>query len=61
MQESIHLTALHQATSEIVVFMLLDMETVAAGEVDVSMAEVVAKYAEEEVDELEEDTSKEVV
>ena len=52
---------LHQAASESVVFMLLDVETVAAEEVDVSMTEVVAEDVEEEVDEVEEDTHKEVV
>ena len=41
--------------------MLLDVETVAVEELDVSMAEVVEEDVEEEVDELEEDTSKEVV
>ena len=37
------------------------METVAAEEVDVSMAEVVAEDVEEEMNEVEEDTSNEVV
>ena len=41
--------------------MLLAVETVAAEEVDVSMSEVVSEDVEEEVDEGEEDTSKEVV
>ena len=41
--------------------MLLDVETVAAEYVDVSMAEVVAEEVEEEVDEVEEETSEEVV
>ena len=41
--------------------MMLDMETMATEEVDVSMSEVVEEDVEEEVDELEEDMSKEVV
>ena len=41
--------------------MLLDVETVAAEEVYVSMSEVVAEDVEEEVDKVEEDTPKEVV
>ena len=52
---------LHQAASESAVFMLLDVETVAAEEVDVSMAEVTEEDMEEEVDDVEEDTYKEVV
>ena len=38
--------------------MLLNVETVAALEVGVSMAEVAAEDMKEEVNELEEDTSK---
>ena len=41
--------------------MLLAVNTVAAEEVDISMEEVVAEDVEEEVDKVEEDTSKEVV
>ena len=41
--------------------MLLAVETVASEEVDVSMAEVVAEDVEEEVDKVEEDTSKEAM
>ena len=41
--------------------MLLAMETVLAEEVDVSMADVVAEDVEEEVDEVDEETPKEVV
>ena len=33
----------HQAASEIVVFILIDVETIAAEEVDVSVAEVVTE------------------
>ena len=55
------MSTLHQSASEILVFMMLAVEPVAAEEVDVSMSEVVTKGVEEEVDELEEDTSKEVV
>ena len=40
---------------------MLFVETVEAEEVDISMAEVVAEYVEEEVDKVEEDTSNEVV
>ena len=50
-----------QAASESVVFMLMDVETVAAEEENISMAEVVSEDVEEEVDDVEEDTSKEVV
>ena len=59
-QDSTHLTTLHQAASESVVFMLLPVETVAAKDMDVSMAEVLEEDVEEEVNEVEEDTSKEV-
>ena len=52
LQDSIHLPTLRQAASESIVFMLLAVETVAPEEVDVSMAEVVAKEVEEEVDEV---------
>ena len=55
------MTTLHQAASESVVFILLAVETAAAEEVDVSMSEVAAEDVEEEVDESEEDTSKELV
>ena len=41
--------------------MLMSVETVAAEEVDFSMVEVVAEDVEEEVDEVEEDTYKDVV
>ena len=41
--------------------MLVDVETVDTEEVDISMTEVVAEDAEEEVDEVDEETSKEVV
>ena len=41
--------------------MLLDVETVTAEEVDISIAEVASEDMEEEVDEVEEDTSNEVV
>ena len=41
--------------------MLLSMETVAAEEVDVSMEEVETEYVEEEGDEVDLDTSREVV
>ena len=61
MQDSIHLPTLHRATSESVVFIMLSVETVAEEEVDVSMSEVVTEDVEEEVNEVEEDTSKEVV
>ena len=61
MQDSIHLTTLHQSASKSVVFMLLAVETVAVEEVDVSMAEVAAEDTEEEVDKVEEDTAEEVV
>ena len=54
LQDSIHLPTLHQAVSEGVVFMLLAVETVAAEEVDISMAEVVSEDVEEEVDEVDE-------
>ena len=40
--------------------MLLDVETVEAEEVDISMAEIVEADVEEEVDEVEEDTPNEV-
>ena len=50
-----------QAASESVVFFILAVETVAAEEVDVSMAEVAAEDVEEEVDEVEEYTAEEVV
>ena len=52
---------LHQAASESVLFMLLAVETVAAEEVNVSIAEVVAEDVEEEVEEIEEYKSQEVV
>ena len=52
---------LHQAASEIIVFMLMAMETVATEEVDVSMEEIVTEDAEAEVDKVEEDMSKEFV
>ena len=61
LQDSIHKPTLRQASSESVVFMLLAVETVAVEEVDVSMAYVAAEDAEEEVDELEEDRSEEVM
>ena len=61
MQDSIHLPTLHQATSESVVFMLLAVDTVAEEEVNISMAYVVADEMEEEVDKVEEYTSKEVM
>ena len=41
--------------------MLLNVKTVAAEYVDVSMADITEDEAEEEVDGLEEDTAKEVV
>ena len=41
--------------------MLLAVETVTTEEVGVSMAEVVAEDVEEDVDEVEQNTSKEVV
>ena len=43
------------------VFKLLAVETVAAEEVDVSMAEIAAEDVEEEAGELKEDTDEEVV
>ena len=49
-----------QAASEILVFMLLTVETVAEEEVDVSMEGFVEEGVEEEVDKVEEDTSEEV-
>ena len=61
MQKSIHLPNFHQAASESVVIMLLDVKTVVAEEVDVLMAEVLAEDAEEEVDKVEEYTTDEVV
>ena len=61
LQDSIRIPTLHEAASESVVFMLLEVEIVAAEEVDVSMEEVMEEDVEEEVDEVEEDTSKEVV
>ena len=41
--------------------MMLFEETVEAEEVDISMADVVAEYVEEEVDYAEENTTEEVV
>ena len=41
--------------------MLLDVETVAAEEVDVSLGEFAAEDVEEEVDKVEEETVEEVV
>ena len=41
------MSTLHQSASEILVFMMLDMETVAAEEVYVSMSEVVEDNVEE--------------
>ena len=41
--------------------MILAVDTVAAEEVDVSMEDFSAEDVEEEVEEVEEDTSKEVV
>ena len=61
MQDSIHLPTLCQDASESVVFMLLAVETVVMEEVKVSMTEVAAYDLEEDVDEVEEDTSKEVL
>ena len=52
---------LHQDASESVEFMLLAVETVTAKEVEVSMTEVAAEDVEEDVNEVEQDTSKEVV
>ena len=52
---------LHQAASEIIVFMLMAVETFLAEFLDVSMAAVVAEDMEEEVEEVEDYTSKEVV
>ena len=52
---------LRQAASESVVLILLDVDTMAAEEVDVSMVEVVAEDVEENVDEVEEYTYNEVV
>ena len=48
------MSTLHRTASESVVFMMLVVETVAAEEVDVSMAEVLEEYMEEEVVEVEE-------
>ena len=61
MKDSICLPTLHQAASKSVLFMLLAMETVETREVEISMAEVVSEDVNEEVDEVEEDTPKEVV
>ena len=61
LQYSIYLPTLYQAASESVVFILLSMETVAAEEVDFSMSEVVAEDVEEDLDEVEEDTSNDVL
>ena len=41
--------------------MLLAVETVAVEEMEVSMAEVVVEEVEEDMDKVEEDTSKEVI
>ena len=61
MQDSIILTTLYQAASESVVYILLDVDTALAEEVDVSIVEVAVEDVEEDVEEVEEDTSEEVV
>ena len=60
LQNSICMPTLHQAASESVLFILLVVETMATGEVDISMAEVLEEDVEEEVDKVEEDTAEEV-
>ena len=50
LQDYIHLSTLHQAASERAVFMLLDVETVAVEEVDVSVEEAAVEDVVEEVD-----------
>ena len=57
-QYSAHLPTLHQAASESVVFMLMDVETVAEEEVDVSMEEDAEEDVEGKVDTVEEDTAE---
>ena len=60
LKDSIRLPTLHQADSESVVFMLLAVNTMAEEEVDLLMAEVLVEDVEEDVDEVEEDTYKDV-
>ena len=52
---------LHQEASESVVFMLLDVDTMAAEEMEVSMEVVVTEDMDEDVDESEEETPEEVM
>ena len=55
------MSTLHQAASESAVFMLLDLETVETEDVDILMAYVASEDVEEEVDEVEEETNKDVM